>query len=242
MADEFGPVRAAATAIALLVSVLLFASVYGAGALALFDRLGVGLDPTGEQLVGMLTFQGLAVGTVAAAYFLGRSAVNARIGLRTPTRDDARWIAGGLVTIIALFVAANIALEQLGIEPAQHALSQLTDPTAVLLIGALGVTLVPVGEELLLRCIVQGTLRDAFPAHIAIGGASVLFSIVHVTALLANSANPGQAQAATLGIIFLLSLVLGTVYERTDTIIVPAAVHAGFNLLQFATLYLDVAG
>jgi membrane protease YdiL (CAAX protease family) len=244
MADRFGPVRATLVAIGLPVSVLLFASVYGLAGIEVLRSLGIGVAPgsLSRRLVGMITFQGFAVATVAGIYFRGRSAVNARLGLRRPTRSDAVWIVGGIVAIVGLFVVANAALDWLGIEPAEHALSQVRDPTAVLVIAALGVTLVPASEELLFRSIVQGTLRDAVPAAGAIAVASLLFASVHLTALLSESSGIGEGQLATLGVVFLLSLVLGVVYERTETVIVPAVVHAAFNLLQFATLYADVAG
>jgi len=46
----------------------------------------------------------------------------------------------------------------------------------------------------------------------------------------------------TIGVILVLSVVLGGLYERTGTLVVPVLVHGCFNGLQFGLLYVEVTG
>ena len=60
------------------------------------------------------------------------------------------------------------------------------------------------------------------------------FAVAHVFAYA--SANP-VATLVSLVVVFVLSLVLGTIYERTDKLTVAAFVHGTYNAVLFGLLY-----
>jgi len=49
-----------------------------------------------------------------------------------------------------------------------------------------------------------------------------------------------QSVLVSLGLVFVLSLVLGGIYARTENLVVPAVVHGVFNAVQFLLLYFEV--
>jgi membrane protease YdiL (CAAX protease family) len=98
-------------------------------------------------------------------------------------------------------------------------------PAAFLLIGP--------GEELLFRGVVQGTLRRAFDPVPAIAIAAAVFAAIHYFAL----AGPSVGRVATIGVLFLPSLVFGAVYEYTDNLVVPSLIHGAYDATLFAVLY-----
>jgi membrane protease YdiL (CAAX protease family) len=52
----------------------------------------------------------------------------------------------------------------------------------------------------------------------------------------------GDGKLVYIGMAFVLALVLGTVYEFTGNLTVPAFVHATYNAVQFAGAYLTSTG
>nr|WP_280921182.1 CPBP family intramembrane metalloprotease [Halarchaeum rubridurum] len=107
----------------------------------------------------------------------------------------------------------------------------------------LGLLLVPVsllfvgpGEELLMRNVVQKRLYSAFSRRGALFVASVVFTLVHLPAY----ATPGAGALAlgvTLARLCCVALVLGVVYERTDSVVAAALAHGGYDAVQFGALF-----
>lgn len=88
--------------------------------------------------------------------------------------------------------------------------------TALLWLAA--VVVAPVAEELFFRGVLQNALHPVLGnSWSAIGLASAAFALVHAE------------QPATLPAIFLLSVLLGYLYQRNDNIMAPTMVHALFN-------------
>lgn len=51
-----------------------------------------------------------------------------------------------------------------------------------------------------------------------------------------------MAVVPTLSVVLLLGGVLGLVYEKSENLVVPAAIHGLFNTVQFAVAYATVTG
>ncbi|WP_027386316.1 CPBP family intramembrane glutamic endopeptidase [Chryseobacterium gregarium] len=95
-------------------------------------------------------------------------------------------------------------------------MEQLTDNTVVMIITA--VICAPIFEEIIFRGIIQkGLINKGMEPWKAIVIASVIFGLVH--------ANPWQFVGAVL-----LGCVLGLVYEKTKSLLLPMLLH-GFNNL-----------
>jgi membrane protease YdiL (CAAX protease family) len=77
---------------------------------------------------------------------------------------------------------------------------------------------VPIAEDLVFRGIIQGELRRAMPAWLAISIQAVIFALVH--------GDPIQISYVIIPAVF-----LGLVYEWTKSIYVPIVMHMTFNLV-----------
>lgn len=161
------------------------------------------------------------------------------VDVRSPNRRDLLWFAGGVAALVALYLLASLLFSLLGVSTAQNRVIERGMETPRYLLYMLPITLLFVGpaEELLFRGAVQGTLRRAWGANTAIVLAGLLFGAVHLVGLTGTG-----SQFAYAGVAAVLGMVLGALYERSGTILVPAAVHGTYNVVQFAFVYLRVIG
>lgn len=155
------------------------------------------------------------------------------------SRPSGRELLVAVVGTIAL-VAGGQGLLRLvhgaGIDDVSTTLGRAgLDPVVFLVLAVVSVVLVGPAEELLFRGAVQGTLRRAFGPWAAIGGASVLFTAVHITVLGANSPAAGLAN---LGVVFLVSLVFGYAFEYTGSLAVPIVMHSLYDGLLLVAGFL----
>ncbi|MBP2251227.1 membrane protease YdiL (CAAX protease family) [Halarchaeum solikamskense] len=192
------------------------------------------------------TALGLAVAQSGFALALAFTAFGYVVVTRRPLtyfdvrfdRRDALWAGGGLLAMFAVLAATGVLAGALGIENATHG-----TVTAIRETPWLGLLLVPVsllfvgpGEELLMRNVVQKRLYGAFSRRDAIVLASVVFTLVHLPAY----ATPGASALAlcvTLARLCCVALVLGVVYERTDSVVAAALAHSGYDAIQFGALF-----
>jgi membrane protease YdiL (CAAX protease family) len=229
--------QAAVLAVVLPVTALVLGSLLTQRVAAL---AGVGLESFPGLVLATIGYQGVAIGVVAFFYYRWRGDPIEHLGLEVPDRRALAWAGGGFLVLVGLWFATNALSQYFGVPVAQHQLGALSEPNQILLFVALSFLVVAPGEELLYRGLVQGTLRDAYGPWLSIAGASALFALNHVSALVTAESSAGTAVAVTIGLVLVLSIVLGYLYERTETLIVPILVHGAFNGLQFGLRYLDV--
>lgn len=221
--------------------------------------LAVGLTGVGVLAGGLLGFVALAVAgasagggavvvAMTAATEVGYAAValGYLVGLAAGvpvSRPTGRQLAGGVLAAAALAAVGQAVLSAIpgaGIDDVSGAVAGAgLDPVVFLGLAAVAVVLVGPAEELLFRGAVQGTLRRAFGPRAAIGGASVLFTAVHVPLL---GSVPPAAVLAALGVVFSASVVLGYAFERTGSLVVPTAIHGLYDGLLLVGAYLLAAG
>lgn len=150
-------------------------------------------------------------------------------------------LAGGAVLLLLVTqFGAGYLLQALGVTFGENQVVTRGREAPVYFLYMIPVSLVLVGpiEELLFRGVVQGVLRRSFGVRAGIVVASALFGLVH---WIAVSGGPTQkfayvAIAATLGI------VLGVLYERTETIVAPGLAHGVYNSVLFAIQYAGTTG
>lgn len=191
-----------------------------------------------EQIISTIGL-GAATVMVATGYIVFSDNDRSYIDLHTPTLHDLAYSIAGLV---ALFTALELIARlytTFGIDTAQHTTTEAaqTDPALLLPLIPLSILIIGPGEELLYRNIIQKTLYDHAPRWAAVTTASIIFALVHIPAY--STGDTTETLLATLLVVFTLSLILGTVYERTHNLLVPALVHGTYNAILFATDYLN---
>lgn len=206
----------------------------------------------GMFLVGVLGFElsemqevflstvslGLGLGTVSILYLLLGRHTWSFIDLRRPGLRDAVWTLGGIIALFVGLIAVVQLLSVLNVSTPQHGIVEIAvegDPRILLLLVPASFLLIGPAEELLFRNIIQKSLYAHFTPAAAIVITSVLFAGAHFPAY------GGRADAVgPMLVIFVLSLILGAIYRRTDNIVVPTIVHGAFNAIQFAALYVVI--
>lgn len=220
---------------AILAALLSAVALLGAGV------AGVELG-TGERFVVLFLFgQYLPFMGFPLLYFKLRGMtladMRAYLGVRLPTLKEAGVILAGVVTIFVLVVVASLIVTYLNVTPAENsAAGQAQDSPSLIPYLILGMLLV-VGpcEEMLFRGTVQGRLREAFSARVAIPLTAVLFAAIHITALVPGSGSP----LVTIVVLLIPSFVFGTAYEYTDNLVVPALTHGLWNSFLLSTIWLS---
>ena len=144
----------------------------------------------------------------------------------------ARWVValGGaerlenpIVGVSAMFAAMfNAASLRLGMTP---------DAVATWYLAFI-VAWAGLGEELYFRGYVQGVLRRHHSARYAITAATLLFAVRHyMQMLLLLPTYPVFAATAWCAVAIPLGIVTGYIYEKTNSLWMPIAIHYFFNLI-----------
>lgn len=173
----------------------------------------------------------LAILAAIVTHALLKSPARRLLGLARPTATQVRFLVGaGLVAIPLTYLVSIISqfiLRQLGMEhPVSHPMlewmTMLRDRPGLRALAIVSATVfAPVFEELFFRGHLQTGLIGAFRSRgMAIVIASVVFASLH----------PWW----TIPPIFVLSLCLGVVYERTNNLWIPIGLHVAFNSVSTA--------
>ncbi|WP_226040207.1 CPBP family intramembrane glutamic endopeptidase [Natrinema sp. DC36] len=188
-----------------------------------------------SQVVGNL---GMALGTaiIVVGYLQLTDRDRSFLDLRLPTAREVGWTVAGLIVLFGAVFAIDFVMRTVGVEGSDHATTQRAQERPELMLIMIPIAILIIGpfEELLYRNVIQKSLYDTFSRAGAVVTASVIFAAVHVSAYA--TAGLG-AVIASLGTVFGLSLVLGTIYERTENLVIPALVHGLYNAVLFANLY-----
>lgn len=163
------------------------------------------------------------------------------VDLETPVLRDVGYILAGTIGLFVVLTTISVVFQQLGVPSAPSGIEERVRETgqtgALLVLAPLSILVIGPCEELVYRNIIQKRLYDLFPRLQSIFLASVIFAAVHLLQYL--NADPLQT-LSSLFVVFVLALVLGFLYERTDTLVVPAVVHGLFNAIQFLLLYAEI--
>jgi membrane protease YdiL (CAAX protease family) len=235
-----GPIRSTLVAAAL--------AILGIGATQLTTLPALLLDPAlitaptdasiaSRTVFFVLNFVGFAL---AGALYL---AVSGRgwsyVDLRVPTRRDWGYVLVGVLGSIVFYVLISLVVQVLSLPAAENQVMTYigSDRTMILVMIVIVFLFNAPAEEFLYRNIVQKRLYDAFSRPQAVAIASVVFGLIHfpVYAVLSESL---LATMVPVAVVVGGAAVFGTLYARTDNLLVPIAAHAVFNAVQFGLLYL----
>jgi membrane protease YdiL (CAAX protease family) len=172
----------------------------------------------------------LAALTSLAWPLILRRCAAGELGIATPVHG---WMLRAFFTVLVIVPASaamaliierlfGISFEE--INNALYALDRLD--TAGLVVAGIGIVLLaPVAEELLLRGVVFGALRNRFGPSLAIVLSAALFSVLHVA-------------WAVMPIIFMLGLVFGWLRQRSGSVWPSVLLHGLNNLWSFGLFLL----
>lgn len=155
-------------------------------------------------------------------------------------RPAARHLAIGLgVGLLAFFVIAlgmgnlvELVFRFMGADapPIQEDLRQLAEEPATTPFLVIGAGLVgPIAEELFFRGMLFTALRRHLDLWPAAGISGLLFAVVHIQTSL-------EGYIVVVALIFPLGILLGWLYERTGSLVVPMVTHAVYNIIQVLLL------
>lgn len=205
-------------------------TVLDAAGVPVFDDLALAIGVT-------VVMQGTGFAVTAAAYLRYRNLGLPYIRLHAPDRWDGGWIVVGLAVLLIALLGIDFLFQTLGIDtPAEHEIVHIVrqHPQILPFLAVLSVIVIGPGEELLFRGVIQTRLIEAYGPAAGIAVTSLIFATAHIPAYGAGDV------AVIVMVLFVLSLVIGTLYEITDTLVVPAAVHGLYNATLFLALYASI--
>jgi membrane protease YdiL (CAAX protease family) len=218
---------------------ILFACFYPGLILLVWAQKLAGPMPTtygvGQMFIGLASLQG-AVGVLtwrmlrqqnlswSDAFGLSQNWPRALLfgilvaGIFLPIGDIIQKLCGHLMS-----------LPQSPFKPVeQQAVQTLRTASSVgarLIAGLFTIGLAPVGEELLFRGILYPTIKQAGFPKIALWATSLAFAAIH-------------SNIEIFLPLFVLSLLLTFLYEKTNNLLAPITAHAVFNAVQLVYLYI----
>jgi membrane protease YdiL (CAAX protease family) len=165
------------------------------------------------------------------------------IDISVPSLRDLGLAAAGLV---ALLVALNVLTQiiaGLGLPSVESGVEQQArnaeNPEFLLVLVPLSFLAIAPSEELLYRGFIQKYLYDTLGKNGAVVAASAIFAVIH----FGQYASPNPLRlAVSLTVVFILSLVLGYLYARSENLAVPILIHGTYNAITFALMYARVTG
>lgn len=104
--------------------------------------------------------------------------------------------------------------------------------TVYVLLLVAAILVIGPSEELLFRGTIQPYLRERVSPNTAIGGAAGLFAVTHVLGLLTAT---GVSTLIPIGILFVVAVGFGWLYESTGSLVAPIVAHIGYNVLIYAS-------
>jgi hypothetical protein len=195
------------------------------------ESLALNVAQTVLQFVGFV---------VAIVGFLAITDTWDTLHTRRPTAKTFLLAAAALVVLLVMQFGAGYLFQALGISFGENQVITQGKEAPVYFLYMIPVSLLLVGpiEELLFRGVAQGVLRKGFGVRAGIVLASALFGLVHWVAL---SGGPME-KLAYVTIAAILGIVLGVLYERTETLVAPALAHGVYNSALFLIQYVSATG
>jgi membrane protease YdiL (CAAX protease family) len=190
-------------------------------------------DDAGFALLGTLGIEGPAC--IFILVFLWLHKINWRdaFGLRGPDLGKSLLLAAivfpvALLMVWLLQLVSGIVLEQIGFplenQRAVEMFLGLKSFWVRVSFGIFAVVIAPVAEEFVFRGMLYPFVKQLGSPRAALFGVSAIFAAIH-------------NDAGTLVPLFALALALTWLYETTDNLLAPIAMHSLFNATNLIALY-----
>jgi membrane protease YdiL (CAAX protease family) len=165
------------------------------------------------------------------------------VNISVPSLRDLGLVVVGLAALIAALNVLTEIIAGLGLPSVESGVERQArnsdNPEFLLVLVPLSFLAIAPSEELLYRGFVQKYLYDTLGKNGAVVAASAIFAAIH----FGQYASPDPLRlAVSLAVVFLLSLVLGYLYARSESLAVPILVHGAYNAITFAAMYARVTG
>lgn len=221
-----------------VLSLTVGAIVFGELAFVLGDvaaaAANIELTSLRTTLLSLVALQGVGFigGGLAYLYWRGAPAVP----IAFPSLNQWGLVLVGWVGMLAANIVTGIATQLANIPMPNSSVTDIAlgNPTVIIVLFVASFLIIGPGEDFFFRGVVQGRLREVFGPKAAIALATVIFGLIHATNFVGS---PPVSIAATVGRLIVVSTVLGGLYEYTDNLAVPVAVHSVYNATLFGLLY-----
>jgi membrane protease YdiL (CAAX protease family) len=227
-------------ALAVVAGAFLLSNVVGALTFALTGVESLEALQARAGLYSVFTALASAGFIVAAVGYLAIRDEWELLHVRAVRLRDVAFVAGGVVALALAAAVTNAVVTVLidvveslfgvSVEFGTNTVIETgrSNPTYFLYMIPVALLVVGPGEELVFRGVVQGLFRRVVGVAPAVVLASCLFGLGHLSAISSGSAWPYVFVTVALGV------VLGAIYEYTENIAVPAAIHGLWNAGIFA--------
>lgn len=212
---------------------------------------GMGLSQSLNIAISLLALQGIGLVGTAFLYLSATDKDISYVRLRVPSLKQAAIGIGGVFAMLISVTALSVVIQTLGQSAAEHGtVEQVSEsPQIALYLIPLSILVIGPCEEFLFRGVIQTKLRESFSSLGAVGVASVIFSLIHIPAygsdVIVDIVQQGGVTAAnlqslsvTLSVLFVLSIILGYLYEKTGNLAVSMITHGFYNAVLFGLLYI----
>lgn len=243
VSEERGSPVVAVTAAALLaVTGLLVGLVVGVLSLFVVGWVIPLPQESPARMAVLMTANGVGLVVVALLYLERHDLSPSYLRIDWPSPRDVGWAIAATLGLFAVLAVVQIVVQHLGLSPTEHSIAQsgADNPQLLLPLIPLSVLVTGPAEELLFRGVIQTRLREVLGTAAAVLVASLVFSLIHVPAYFGTGF--GVDLATTLGVLFLLAVTLGTIYELSGNLLVPIVAHGLYNAVVFGAIYLEAVG
>lgn len=238
---DASPLGSVAVAIGLTILGLVGSELFTLPAVAIDPNLATNPSATSVELRTVfmaLNFVGMAV--IGALYLALTDRGWSYVDLRLPTKRDWLYVLGGIVASVLLYLGSIVVITLLDLPAADNQIVAYVDtPTMVLIMIGIVFLFNAPAEEFLFRNVVQKRLTEAFTDASAILIASLVFAGIHLPVYMAF-AETFLAALVPVVIVFVASLIFGTIYATTANLVVPTIAHAVYNAMIFGLLYVSM--
>ncbi|MFP8955779.1 CPBP family intramembrane glutamic endopeptidase [Natrialbaceae archaeon A-CW3] len=222
--------RASLVAIALTITAFIVSILIGL--LVMIPAVLIGYDIFSLEVLVASLIAG-QVGFLAVGLLYVRR-YELEVPITWPTSRSLGIVVGGTILALGLAIGGQLLLEVLDLLP-ESVIEETAeiDPVFFLILAALSIVLVAPAEEFLFRGVIQGRLRQSFGSVGAVLGSSLLFGMMHLpnyTGSLAEILMGGL-------LITIVGVVFGALYEYTENLTVPIAIHAIYNTVLLVSAY-----
>jgi membrane protease YdiL (CAAX protease family) len=148
------------------------------------------------------------------------------------------WILGGMIAVVLVSILVEMAFSAFsdGGATTISAAASVENPILIYTIFFIGnlVIIAPI-EEFLYRGVIQGRLREAFGPMAAISITGIGFALGHILSYWYGGSDVLSVSvwAALIGIAA-VGIVLGAIYERTESLLIVTIIHGVANSIGIA--------
>lgn len=247
LTEADGRVRSVLVAFALTVAGLFTAELMTTPVILLDTAFLTDPSAVGRELLVaffVLNFLGFAV--AGAAYLAYTGLGWGFVDLRIPSWRDWKYALLGVAGSIAFVIVVSLLASAVGVPATDNQVVDFIgdDSTMALYLIVIAFLFNAPAEEFLWRNVIQKRLYAAFSRRGAVVVTSLVFAAVHfpVYAATADSLGPEGllGVSVSLLVVFGGALIFGYIYVRTENLVVPIVAHAGFNAIQFGSLYVTI--